>query len=98
QPCYLGHSCRTAVCVMEFSSRQKRQRDQMRGDGKSDLDDAAGAYGALAAGKIDLDILMIKECMVEGVERFIYGFLPDKEQPACMRLIGKDRACSRRCH
>jgi hypothetical protein len=70
----------------------------MRRHAKTDFDHSTIAYDSFAGCKIDLDILMIKKCMIEGMERFIYCFLGHKKEPSCTGILAERQSFSRRCH
>jgi hypothetical protein len=48
-------------------------------DTKSQFDDPSVAHDGFAVGEVNLDIMMIKELLVEWIDCLVYGLFGDKE-------------------
>jgi len=56
-------------------------------DTKSQFDNPTIAHNCLAGGEINLDIMMIKEPLVEWINCLVYGLFGDKEQSPLVRIV-----------
>jgi len=56
-------------------------------DTKSQFDHPSVAHNGFAIGEVDLDIMMIKEPLVEWIDCLVYGLFGDKEQSPVVRIV-----------
>ena len=63
----------------------------MGGDSEPQFDNSAIANGGFALGKTDLDVVMIEECLVEGVDGLVDGLLGGEEQSPVIRVVGNSQ-------
>ena len=56
-------------------------------DTKSQFDNPSVAHNCFAVGEINLDIMMIKEPLVEWINCLVYGLFGDKEQSPLVRIV-----------
>lgn len=66
---------------------QERKGDQVRRDGKSQLDHPAVSHDRSTIDEVDVNVVMLEEDLVERMNRLEHGLLGNKEQPSPIRVM-----------
>ena len=70
----------------------------MVGNTKSKFDDPAVANNSATLRETDPHVVMVKKCLIEGIHRFVDGFLCGEQQSSMVRIVGEFRSLFRSYH
>ena len=75
----------------------QRQHHQMRGHAKSEFENAPVSYNGFAISKINLNVVVFEEYLIERVDGLVHGLLSCEEESPVVEIVANSELLLRSC-